>query len=68
MGHVHVLHLPPTLESDRPWSPEPSKKEKKKKKNFVFVLVRAKGTLRGRVGVAKLFYLKYCKTAYNFYI
>ena len=29
MGHVHVLHLPPTLESDRPWSPEPSEKEKK---------------------------------------
>ena len=30
MGHVHVLQLPSTLESDRPWSPEPSKKERKK--------------------------------------
>ena len=35
MGHVHVLHLPPTLESDRPWSPEPSKKEKKKNSSFI---------------------------------
>ena len=35
MGHVHVLHLPPTLESDRPWSPEQSKKGKKKFSSFI---------------------------------
>ena len=51
MGHVHVLHLPPTLESDRPWSPEPSKKGKKKK--FEFHRKDGKIKMESRSGLGK---------------